>query len=357
METRSRIPNPKSKIPSVSAVYFPFTFISPSLLETLYLCFRRVVLYRPAGSAILDTLQPWVEQGSLDVRVPFEGVIDRSALSAELNTLGAWGLMHQDADLAYLKTVGNQIAPAAPLTPKIASEIKGTADKSVDKFENRALSIQLFLRLAQDFDQLSLELREQLNRFKLQHQALQTFFRLDNQESEEQVPAEPFVGTMESTGDFLIEKRMAAWNHLFQKNPAKSPVLLTDSPSAHFRLIDHVQDKIEVLKFEITHPTAPSDEPPWKDHLDELFHTLLTTQWTEQLQQHIEQQARQLDKIIESWKKSVTKAGEKIASFHWYVLPNQDPCSLLNQRCGLEIAHEQVGRAKNTVVGLVEHRP
>ncbi len=356
MSSNSEIRNPKSAIESVSPVYFPFTFIAPSLAEALCCCFRRVVLYRPVGSSPLDSLQLQIGQGCLDVRIPFEDIVDSRTLATELNTFNSWGLLHQGADLAYLKAVGSQIAPPDPLTPRIASEIKTGAGKSLEKYEDRDLSIQLFLHLAQDFDRQSWELLEHLSRFKLQHQALQSFLRIDSEESHEEVPGERLVGMEQHPGDFLMEKRMSAWNHLFQEDPALSPVLVTDCPSALAWLADDVQDMVEVLKFKIPCPKASPDQPPWRDRLGQLFHTTLTTAWSDQLQQRIEQAAHETGQMIEAWRQSVTKPGERLVSFSWYVLQNHDPNNLLNQRCGLGTAPDSVGRVKNTLVGFVERQ-
>ncbi len=346
----------QSTIPPVSAVYFPFTFITPPLAETLCECFHAVVLYHPVGCSPLEGLQPLVDQGRLDLRVPFEEMIDKSALAAQLNSFTSWAQMHEGADFKYLKAVGNQIAPPDPLAPRIASQIKGTADKSSFEGENRDRSIQAFLHLAHNFDRQSWELREQLDRFRHQHETLQTFFRTDDQKPENHMPTELFPGRPEDQGDLLIEKRMAAWSHLFQKDPVQTPVLLTNSRSALARLVDSAKDKVEVLKFEIPYRKRPAHAPPWKDQLQAFFHELLTARWGQDLRQHIEKGPRELDKTVESWKRAATgpELGQESVSFLCYLLPNQSPYGLLSQRCGLEVAPEQDGPARNTVVGLVE---
>jgi hypothetical protein len=356
MSSKPEIQNPKSKTPAVSPVYFPFTFIAPSLVETLCLCFGRVVLYQPLGSKLLDSLQPLVAQGLLDVCIPFEEVIDKSALMSELNTLRTWGLSNQDADLAYLKTVRNQIASAGPATPRIASEIKAVAGKSIEESKYSEFAVQLFLHLAQDFDQHSWKLREQVNRFKFQYQALQAFFQIGNEAAEHAAPDEPLFAGEQHPADFLMEERVNGWNHLFQKDPPQAPVLFTDSSPAHTWLIDQVQEKVEVLKFEISSQQVPPRSCPWKDHLEKLFYTVVTTPWSQHLQHSIQQETDQIREMIETWKETVGQPGEKMASFHWDVLPNQIPQGLLNERCGLDVGSLPVTRAKNTLIGLINLR-
>ncbi len=339
-----------------SPVYFPSTFIAPSLVEALSLCFDRVIVYQPIGSAPLPEIQPWVTRGFLDIRTPFEDVIDKKTLMAELKHWRTWGALNELADLSYLKEVGNQIAPVGPVTPKLVSEIKGTAGSTKKNARDRDIAVQLFLLLAQDLDQQSWEIREQLSGFKQQHKALQDFFRIDKlEESVGLAGREPFPESNEDLGGFMIENRMVAWNHLFQKDPDESGLLFTDSPVAHAWLVEPAEKEIELLEFKVpcTQPTAKN--LPWKDPLIKLFCTLLATPWTEQLRQTIEQARLQIGKLIESRKQPVTKRSEQMASFRWHLLPNQGTLSLLNRRRGLESGSDGASRGENTIIGIVEH--
>jgi hypothetical protein len=345
----------KPKIQSLSLVYFPFTLIAPSLVETLSSYFGRVILYRPVGSPPMKDLERWITQGFLEIRVPFEGVIDKNALIAEVEQWKTWGLWNQGADTAYLKATGGQMAPVHPLAPEIASEIKGTAAKTQENAKKGKLAIQLFLHLAQDFDRQSRELGEQLKGFRGQHQALQAFLRVDEpEEGEDPITPEPFPQLNEDLGGVMIENRMLAWNHLFEEDSHESSLLFTDSPAAHAWFLDLAQEKIPLLKFNLpcTQP-APKHLLPWRDTLEKLFRTVLTTPWNQQLQQRIKGTAREIETMMVNWKESVTKPGEKTASFHWHVVPNQAVGGVLKEprRPG---RGKEVRRSQNTLVGLVE---
>jgi hypothetical protein len=345
-----------SKIESLSLVYFPFTLIAPSLVETLSAYFGRLILYRPVGSPPMEDLQQWMTQGFLEIRVPFEDVIDKNALMAELKQWRTWGLLNQDADTAYLKVAGRQMAPVHPLVPKIACEIKGAAGKTRENAKNRDLTLQLFLHLAQDFDRQSRELGEKLKGFKVQQQALQAFLRVDEpEEGKDPIPPEPFLESNEDLGGLMIEHRMLAWKRLFEADPHESSLLFTDSPTAHAWFLDLAKEKIPLLTFNL--PCSPpllSHPFPWKDPLAKLFHTVLTTPWNEQLQQRVDGTAREIEAMMVSWRESVTKPGEKTASFHWHVVPNQPASNVFNEQRGPSHG-EEVRQAENTLVGLVAH--
>jgi len=298
MISKSTIDNRQSTI--LSPVYFPFTFITPSLVEAMWLCFHRVVVYQPAYSKAQKDLRPWMDRGFLDIRSPFENVIDKKSLEAALRNLRSWGLFHQHADMAYLKTVGNEIAPVGPETPKIVSDIKGMAAKRSKESEDSELSLQMFLHLTQEFDEHSWELRQQLNRFNNQYQALQSFFRQDQDgQADDPMPKDLFP-VEEDQGSFVIEKRMAGWNRLFRKDPADSGLLFTDSPLALAYLLDGVQEKVEALKFNITYTQAESREvrknhPSWADRLQDIFNTVLTTPWSRTLQERVVRAGREIE--------------------------------------------------------------
>ena len=343
-----------SKIESLSLVYFPFTLIAPSLVETLSAYFNRLILYRPVGSPTMEELQQWMTQGFLEIRVPFEDLIDKKALMAELKQWRTWGLLHQDADTAYLKVAGCQMAPVHPLAPEIASEIKGPVAKTRENAKSRDLTLQLFLHLAQDFDRQSRELGEKLKGFKVQQQALQASLRQDElEEGEDPIRLEPFPGSNEDLGGLMIEQRMLAWRRLFEADPHESSLLFTDSPTAHAWFLDGAQEKSPLLTFHLPCTQPLPHSLPWKDPLEKLFHAVLTTPWTEQLRRRIDGTAREIEAMMISWKESVTNPSEKTASFHWHVVPNQAAGNAFNDQRGPGHG-EEVHRAENTLVGLVE---
>jgi hypothetical protein len=360
-QMKSKIQDAKSAI--LCPVYFPFTFVSPSLVEAMSLCFHRVVVYQPAYSKPQEALGPWIERGFLEVRSPFEKVIDKKPLEAALRNFRSWGLLHQQADIAYLKMVGNDIVPVGPETPRIVSDIKAGPGKGSKESEKPELSLQLFLHLAQEFDEQSWELRQQLNRLNQQFQALQTSFR-EGQDAQAHAPISedlfPIMG--EDPGSFVIKKRMAAWNHLFQKDPAGPGLLFTDSPLALAYLLDEVQEKVEVLKFNISYGQAGSgnvlkDHTSWGDHVREILNTVLATPWSRTLQERVVEAGREIEAGIDHLRGSTVKPPDGRVSFRWYVVPHQVARNLLNRCCGIERSHEEdeASKVKNTLVGLIEH--
>jgi len=347
----------QSSSQSLSLAYFPFTSMAPSLLEALTPCFHRLVLYGPVGSVLPGGVQRWVDKGSLEICIPFEDVIDKKALVAELQQWRTWGLLNQDADMAYFKAVGGQIAPVDPSTPKLVSEIKAAVHETKTVPKNGNLAVQLFLHLAQDFDERSRELTEHLLRFKLQQQDLQDFFRIDEaEEGEVFTSEEPFTASKEDLGNLMTANRMTAWSHLFQKHHDEFTILFTDSRAAHTWLLDPVSERIEVPELSVSCTDPQADKLSWKGPLHNLFRELITTPWSEQLRQRIEEEGLRLGNRAENGNQSPRQFRQKGASLHWSLVPNESPCTLLKKRCGLETGCDGAGCPKNTIVGLLEHR-
>jgi hypothetical protein len=275
--------------------------------------------------------------------------------------------------MTYLKMAGNGIAPIDPEIARTASDIRGRAEEPPNTSDQSDLSLQLFLHLAQEFDQHSWELREELNRVNHQYQALQSSFRQDqNGHAHEPIPkdlpastsqwqAGPFPAAKEDRGSFMIEKRMAAWNRLFRNDPANTGLLFTHSHSAFAYLIDEVKEKVEALRFDVTYAQAeskgePKDRPAWADHLQEVFSKVITMPWSRTLQEEIGQASHEIEARIDDRKRSTMKPDDRSISFRWYLVPDQVPSTLLNRRCGVESVYEegQAAKVKNTLIGLIE---
>jgi hypothetical protein len=345
---------PESNI--LSPIYFPFTVIDPSLLEALSGCFDRVTLYRPVGSPPIQGHGASSER-FLETRIPFEDTVDKQALLAELQQWKRWGLMNQDADMAYLKAVQEKLAPADPVIPKIASEIRasGVTGREVGKgFCDSNLAPQLFLHLAQDYDERSVELREHIGRFKLQEKALQDFLRVDRPEEDDiPLPGAVFLDSNSDTGGFMIENRISAWNYLFQEDHEASAILVTDSSAAHAWLLEAARESLEPLKHAVPCIRQSGKEAPWNSCLIRILVALLTTEWSDPLRQELEMAGLELDDRIKAWDASGGPAGDSIARIRWSVVPGLAPCTLLQKRCGLPAEPKHPGCAKNCILGLV----
>ncbi len=347
--------NPKAKV--LSPVYFPFTYISTTVVQLLSSCFDRITVYEPASSTPQATLQPWIDNGFLDFRTPSLETTDETALMAKVKEWKAWALLNPNTDFAYLKEMKGHIAPVDPVTQRTVSQIKGTLEKAVEESDDRDLALQVFLLLAQDFDQQSMELQEQLAKIGKGYQALQASFLIDSPEEAKKMAGDiAFAQPKEDLGAFSTKKRMTAWSHLFQKSPAEHAIFLTNSTSSHTFLLDNVEESVKI--FDLTLPYSQDPSPattPQKDYLDKLLYELLTNPWNDDLKKRAEKASDDMKAMVSSDKRAKDRPQPgKTVSFRWSLLPNIEPCARLNQCCGLNAHSSKKGPVMNTLVGLFQ---
>lgn len=344
--------------------YFPYTFISPSLVELMSLFFRGLVIYQPAHAKPDPALQSWLDAGFLDLRNTRETDIDKRRLHKALRDLKSWGSMHQQADLALFKALGNAIEPLAPETPMIMSAVKSHGDRSLVDSPDTEFSAQLFLHLAQEFDRDAWEVRHQLERIDDQYRALGTYLRQDQEED----PCESgltgrllYKPPAEDVPGPLVARRVCAWNRLFQKDPAGPSLLFTDSSRAYGYLVEEVEEKVDLLNFSLVHGETGSGQPPrlqlsCVDGLSELFQKILTTSWSPALKEKAADARQKIASEIDAWNASNKVSAGKKASFCWTVVPGLTGQSLLSRRCGEKAGHrmDENTRAQNTLIGFIQ---
>ena len=323
-------------------------------METLSCCLDGITLYQPVGSVPSANLQPWVDDGFLDIRIPFAGIVDQDLVAAGLTDWKTWGSLHHRADLAYFKEIGPSLSPVEPLTPRLTSEIKGTAGKAKDKTQDQDLTVQLFLLLAQDFDQQSWDIQEQLTNIDIQKRALEDFFHIDSPEQGDNLTSKNvFSQPKEDLGRLMTKTRLIAWNHLFQKAPAPSNVLISDSPAAVDFLLEDQEEKLEVLHLTVPPPGA-TERSSHKAHLASLFRDLLDKPWDDGRKRQVDQMNSQFLAMAPTRKPATNDLAAAKPAFHWHLVPHVDAKALLNKRCKRrqDLAENRVER--NTLVGLLD---
>lgn len=339
----------------LQAIYFPFTTITSPVMEILTGYFDRVILYQPVGSVPSSSLRHWVDDGLLDIRVPFAGIVDQNLVTAGFTNWKSWGSMHEGADLAYFKEMGQKLPPTEPMTHRLVSEIKGDGGKVKDKSHAQDLTIQLFLLLAQDYDQQSADIQEQLTHIDLQKRNLEEFFRIDSPEQEDNpVSKGSFSKPKEDLGQLMTKTRMIAWNHLFQKTPAPSSVLVTDSPAAVDFLLEDREEKIRTFRLPMPNPAIASEGFFTKADLASLCRDLLTKPWNEQRKRHIETTRNSISATATPGNMPAKDPAGSTPTFPCHLVPHVGTARLLNQQCMKNQHIAQNATEKNTLIGLVE---
>jgi hypothetical protein len=161
----------------------------------------------------------------------------------------------------------------------------------------------------------------------------------------------------------MIDRRMAGWNRLFQKDPSESGLLITGSCSAFDYLLANVEEKQEVLNFDITLTEDKSCEettryPSLLEDLQEIFEMVLTAPWSQALKEKVMDTGRELAARITDARVPHTTPCDKIVSFGWHVVPDRLARVLFTRCCGAKTGQEEEvsTEVRNTLVGLVQRR-
>ena len=77
-------------------MYFPFTYITNQVAQTLHTCFGKTVVYQPSKINLPEEIHNLAQQGIVDIRFPanLENK-DEKNLAATLKEYDAWGNLHQ----------------------------------------------------------------------------------------------------------------------------------------------------------------------------------------------------------------------------------------------------------------------
>ena len=110
----------------MNPVYFPYTYISSTMTEAMAACFGRFTVYQPLSDNLPLPMQPWVDKGLIDIRIPVKG--DTEELVSAAENFRNWAQLNVGSasiHSASLKTLKTSLPPlGASLSSQIVAEIK-----------------------------------------------------------------------------------------------------------------------------------------------------------------------------------------------------------------------------------------
>jgi len=327
-------------------IYFPFTFISKPVCQTLAACFRQTVVYQISSIKIPDEMQHWGERGILDIRMPVK--YDGDKLDAIVKQYRSWANLHQGSEMAFLKSRTDQI----PFfdensTRQITADIKskeGRQNLSQEK-PDPLLNAGLFLHLAQEYDMQNLTLTEDLQAVEAMEQDFMKDLKGDNHALDEEIALEKTL-EVHDPGHYMTKERIHAWTHLMQQDQQDSGLFATTSRSVFESLIDSAPEAelVGVL-----------DAIPVVDNEVEALET-----WRDELMKHLEMLATvvwiaKTDPIITV---PEIPGCETTVSLTLYIVPGKPPHEFFNRYMEHDVFNDKEKhlkvKLKNTLLGFIE---
>jgi hypothetical protein len=184
-------------------------------------------------------------------------------------------------------------------------------------------------------DNQFLELEDQLASVRNKNDSLQALFRGDPVEGDDIPIMDPVLSeTRQDRGALLTEKRIMAWNHLFQKDPVGPAVFLTDSPAVFAWLFEDGEDGMKLTL---------STQVAGHHCVNSLLPSLLTQPW--------ETMKETLWEVREE-EGNGDSLGMDHALLDLRLLPDVSPATFFKRRCDTRMGVETPESGRNTVVGL-----
>jgi hypothetical protein len=252
-------------------IFFPYTYISNPLAEAVAACFGRFTVYQPLSDNLPLSMQPWVEKGVIDNRIPMKG--DTKELAAAAENFQDWASLNVGSSSihpASLKTL-KASAPLleASLSSQLVAEVKKQINRpTTDKSSDHILASRIFLYFAQEFDRQSQELDHVLEEFQKKEQDLIQDLKMEEDALAAEFKKDP--GHMPDVNtDYLIAGRLEAWTRILFKDEQPSQLFVTHSKAVLEQLLDRAPTAEKILDLEAIPrlTTATMELAPWQEKL------------------------------------------------------------------------------------------
>lgn len=254
---------------TLTPVYMPFTYLSESTARILNSLVGPVVVYRPLKTSIPESLDALASQGLVEIRIPITRDDDR--LRAALAEFTDWARMNPGKTTPgagfFSQRQGEVPFFEETAINRIRSDINRyrqsdhRADHETEKTE-AAFSARLFLTLAQENDQITDRLDQDLNRFKaLENVLLDTLQASDEADFDRQA-----VGAAtwrDDSGATLTGQRIRAWATLAVADAVLPEMLITTSRAVIDTLLDTHGEALHLERLaDIRLPISPAGTTP-----------------------------------------------------------------------------------------------
>ena len=252
-------------------IYFPYTYISSPVAEALAACFGQFTVYQPLSDNLPPPMQPWVDKGIIDIRIPVQG--DTKELVAAAENFQNWARLNVGSSSIHPASLKTLKASASLLDASLSSQIVAEVKKQINrsataKSSDPILASRIFLYFAQEFDQQSQELDHVLEEFQKKEQDLIQNLKMEEDALAAEFKKEP--GRMPDVNtNYLIAGRLEAWTRILLKDEQPSELFVTHSKAVLAQLLDSAPTAEKILDFGAIPRLAPTpmELAPWQEQL------------------------------------------------------------------------------------------
>jgi hypothetical protein len=329
-------------------IYFPFTYVSDHVAETISACFGQFIVYRPLKENLTEQLQFWINRGAADVRVPVTG--NENELKTAVKNYQAWADLHRDGSGEMVATLKAGMDPIPffneKSTRKIVEEIRGnTPGNSNIKTPDSVLAARIFLYFAQEFDRQNHELSDDLYHHQQQAAELIRQLKMENDPVAAEFQNSP-MQQPDSFADYMISDRLEAWTRIFCRDSEISGLFVTHSTA----VLEHLLDRASTVSRIMHSESIPSG----KHKIDE------RVSWQERLGLKLVRlvEQNQTDASCESMEPLDLPAADNTISLSIYRVPDQTPYEFFTHCADIDRptanAPDRRNKIRSTLIALVQ---
>ncbi len=328
-------------------IYFPFTYISATVLTGLQTCFKSMIVYQPSSLNIPEKLKKLKQSGWIDLRVPLKS--EEEKLGKILKDYKNWAMIHQGEKVKFCKACGAEV----PFFDEFSvSQIKADIKKvGKIKASDSVFNARIFLQIAQDLDYQHDELNEKFVLLTKNEQLLYRSIIGEDDAHTHINSGTKMTGRINDKSDYMAFERLSAWTYLFLYDRLKSNnegrcFFLTTSQAVLEILLENSARARKVISLRGI-PTQEKDIQKVKlrqQNLSMILRRLAENGLTEPKNEH--------GMIDED------EGDDKKAALTIYLIPDETPIQFFQRVAGLILPDgektNQKPRAGNILVGMFE---
>lgn len=255
-------------------IFFPYTYLSPRVLEPVSILFGKILIYQPFDKLFPPDLEESSRSGKIEIRIPL--MDNDKKLKAILKEYRTWADLHHISQREYHKiTRSLNLSTQDPMSSQIRQEIR---DRMSGEKERDTLTpsdnARIFLTLAQEFDMQQAGLSKDIDTFQNMQQQL--FKDLKGDEFDGSDSFSSADSSQPDSHDYMTSERLFAWSHLLCHDTRIPCVFITTSSSA-FQMVSEKAGLIRTISgfdrrpVEISNKEKPFDRRrALTDYLDQI---------------------------------------------------------------------------------------
>ena len=246
-------------------IYFPFTSIPETIVNSLSVCFKPLCVYQPYQQEHSEVMRQWEAQNRVKWYLPIR--TDAAKLNKIVRDYQAWMKMHErSGGIEYFKTRESHIPffdefSTAHIKTAIAQRAKSEGNPADTQFDSSAQLLEaiVFLCIAQEFDQYQNEIAKDLSVVNARQQEMYKILKgeLEDADSDMSTNLIANPSSSDDLGQYQTLARIQAWVQLWMRDYTDDCFFLTDSPA----VMEYLTASVANLKkaFSLQLPSAENN--------------------------------------------------------------------------------------------------